>query len=154
MILNFFGVFIYYLEYLYFLFGEISVHVLAHCLYFIFLVFFFFFFLSFSRAAPLVVYGDSQARGLIRAVATSLHHSHSNARASIHWARPGIEPAIGTSWFLVRFVSAAPWWELLWKCFLNINEVSHTTHDITLVLFSQTFLNERWGTAWMYSYCI
>ena len=32
----------------------------------------------FFRAAP-EAYGDSQARGLIRAVATGLHHSHSNA---------------------------------------------------------------------------
>ena len=30
------------------------------------------------RATP-VVYGGSQARGLIGAVAASLHHSHSNA---------------------------------------------------------------------------
>ena len=35
---------------------------------------------SFSRAAP-AAYGGSQARGLIRAVATSLHQSHSNARS-------------------------------------------------------------------------
>ena len=48
--------------------------------------FFFFFFLSlfvFSRAAP-VVHGDSQARGLIRAVAVSLRQSHSNARSELH----------------------------------------------------------------------
>ena len=32
----------------------------------------------FSRAAP-VAYGVSQARGLIRAVAASLHHSHSHS---------------------------------------------------------------------------
>ena len=37
---------------------------------------FFFFFLSFSRATP-TAYGGSQARGLIRAVAAGLHHSHS-----------------------------------------------------------------------------
>ena len=45
--------------------------------------FFFFFFLSFclfvfSRATA-VAYGDSQARGLIGAAATGLHHSDSNA---------------------------------------------------------------------------
>ena len=47
--------------------------------------FFFFFFLSFvvfvfafSLAAS-AAYGGSQARGLIRAVATGLHQSHSNA---------------------------------------------------------------------------
>ena len=32
-------------------------------------------------------YGDSQARGLIRAVAAGLHHSQSNARS-----KPGLRP--------------------------------------------------------------
>ena len=84
------------------------------------LILFFFFFLLFR--APLVAYGGSQARGLIRVVATGLHHSHSNCRiqaASMtyitahgnvgsltHLSRPGIEPT--TSWFLVRFVSTVP----------------------------------------------
>ena len=35
------------------------------------------------KAAP-VAYGGSQARGSIEAVATSLHHSHSNTRAELH----------------------------------------------------------------------
>ena len=81
--------------------------------------------LSFFRAAP-VAYGGSQARGRIGAVATVLLQSHSNsgsepclwttpqltgnAGSLTHWARPGIEPA--TSWFLNRFVSAAPRQEL------------------------------------------
>ena len=39
-----------------------------------------FFFFVFSRAAP-ETYGDSQARGRIRATATGLHQSHSNARS-------------------------------------------------------------------------
>jgi len=59
------------------------------------------------------------ARGPIRAVAASLHHSHGNARSPSHvcdlhhsswqrwilnhWASPGIEPT--TSWFLVGFVN-------------------------------------------------
>ena len=34
------------------------------------------------RATP-AVYGGSQARGLIEAVAASLHHSHSNARSKL-----------------------------------------------------------------------
>ena len=38
---------------------------------------------AFSRAAP-VAYGGSQARGLIRAVAAHLYHSHSNARSESH----------------------------------------------------------------------
>ena len=75
-----------------------------------------FFVFCLLRAAP-VAYGGSQARGLIRAVATGLHHSHSNAASvtyttahgntgSLSRARPGIKPA--TSWFPVGFVSAAP----------------------------------------------
>ena len=45
--------------------------------------FFFFFVLSvFSRATP-VAYGSSQASGLIRAVATSQHQSHSNTRSKL-----------------------------------------------------------------------
>jgi len=40
--------------------------------------FFFFVFLLFLWAAPMA-YGGSQARGLIGAVATGLHHSHSNS---------------------------------------------------------------------------
>ena len=43
----------------------------------LFIYFVFFFFFVFSRAAP-VVYGGSQARGPIGAVAAGLHHSHSN----------------------------------------------------------------------------
>ena len=31
-----------------------------------------------------MVYGSSQARGLIRAVAAGLHPSHSNARSELH----------------------------------------------------------------------
>ena len=69
----------------------------------------------------LAAYGGSQARDLIRAA--GLHHSqilatsstytiaHSNAGSLTHWVQSGIKPA--TSWFLVGFVSAAPWQELL-----------------------------------------
>ena len=46
----------------------------------------FFVFLPFSRATP-AAYGGSQARGLIGAVATSLHHSHSNAGS-----KPSLQP--------------------------------------------------------------
>ena len=42
------------------------------------LFFNFFGLFAFSRAAP-AAYGDSQARGLIGAVATGLYQSHSNA---------------------------------------------------------------------------
>ena len=92
--------------------------------YFLFVFLFLFCLFVFFRAAPMA-YGGSQPRGLIRAVAAGLHHSHSNARSEPRlwptpssrkrrilnpWAKPGIKPT--TSWFLVRFVSPAPWWEL------------------------------------------
>ena len=55
-----------------------------------FLSFFFLFFFVFfvvvvaiSWAAP-AAYGGSQARGLIEAVATGLHYSHSNSGAEPH----------------------------------------------------------------------
>jgi len=86
--------------------------------FFFFLFFFFFGLFAISWATP-TAYGGSQARGLIRAVATSLRHSHSNAlpkprlrpTPSAHgntgsltyWARPEIKPA--TSWFLVWFAN-------------------------------------------------
>ena len=39
--------------------------------------------------AALTAYGGSQARGQIRVVAASLHHSHSNARSESHlWPTP------------------------------------------------------------------
>ena len=52
--------------------------------------------------------------------AAGLNHSHSNSGSELHlqpttqltaMLRPGIEPA--SSWIIVRFVSAEPWWELL-----------------------------------------
>ena len=67
-------------------------------------------FIYLFRATP-AAYGGSQARGRIRSTATGLHHSHGSAGSLTHWARPGIKPT--TSWMLVRFVSAEPWWELL-----------------------------------------
>ena len=95
----------------------------------------------FLRAAP-ATYGDLQAGGQIRAVPGELHCSHSNqcriqavsvtytiahgnARSPTHWVRPGIEPT--TSWFLVRFVSAAPRQELL-LLLSNIHWEVQTNH--------------------------
>ena len=46
-------------------------------------IYLFFVFFAFSRLAP-AAYGGSQARGLIRAVATGLHHSYSNAGSEPH----------------------------------------------------------------------
>ena len=74
----------------------------------------------FFRAAP-AAYVSFQARGGIRAVAASLHNSHSNTVSVpclwhipqlmampglTHWARPVIEPMF--SWILVGFVTAEP----------------------------------------------
>ena len=42
-----------------------------------------FFFFSLFRAAP-VAYGSSAVRGLIRAAAAGLHHSHGNAGSELH----------------------------------------------------------------------
>ena len=47
------------------------------------LIFFFFCLFTFFRAAP-AAYGDSQARGLIGAVAAGLRQSHSNAGSELH----------------------------------------------------------------------
>ena len=53
-----------------------------------FLFFLFFCLFAFSRAAPMA-HGGSQGRGLIGAVAASLHHSHSNARSKPRlWPTP------------------------------------------------------------------
>ena len=83
------------------------------------------------RTAP-AAYGSTQARGWIRAAATSPHHSHSNARSQpglqpmlqllatpwslTHWARPGIKPT--SSRMLVRFITTELCQELpsrIWK---------------------------------------
>ena len=45
-------------------------------------IFFSFFFFFFFRGAP-VAYGGSQARGRIRAVAATLHQSHSNMESEL-----------------------------------------------------------------------
>ena len=46
----------------------------------------------------------------IRAASATYTTAHGNAGSLTHGLRPGIEPA--SSWFLVRFISAEPWWEL------------------------------------------
>ena len=57
-----------------------------------------------------MAHGSSHARGHIGATASSLCHSHSNARSLTHWVGPGIKPT--SSWILVRFISAEPQQEL------------------------------------------
>ena len=59
-----------------FLFFDILFH-------FILFYFIYFCLFAFSRTVP-VAYGGSQARGLIGAVASGLHHSHSNAGSINH----------------------------------------------------------------------
>ena len=50
-----------------------------------------------------MIYGDSQARGLIRAVAASLHHNHSNARSE-----PRLQPTPQlTVWWILNLLSEA-----------------------------------------------
>ena len=99
----------------------------------ILLIFILFIYFYLFRAAP-AAYGDSQARGPIGAIATGLHHSHSNSRSKLclqptptahgnagsltQWARPGIEPR--SSWMLVRFASSEPWWNSCLELFLNL----------------------------------
>ena len=78
------------------------VHNEINCFNFISFVFF--------LGPPPAAYGGSQAKGWIGAVATSLYHSHSNARSLTHWLRLGIEPE--SSWILVRFDTTEPLWEL------------------------------------------
>ena len=79
--------------------------VCLHCRKIRYFIYFIYLFIFLFRAAP-TAYGGSQARGLIRAVAGSLRHSHSNVGSLTHWVRQGIKSA--SSWFLVRFISAAP----------------------------------------------
>ena len=50
---------------------------------FVYFYLFIFIFFYFFRAAP-EAYGDSQARGGIRATAAGLHHPHSNAKSEPH----------------------------------------------------------------------
>ena len=108
---------------------------------FVFLFLFWPFCLFFFRAAP-SAYGGTQARGRIGAAAASLQPQqyqiratsstyttvHGNARSWTHWVRPGIKPA--TSWLLVRIISAAPWWELLFLCVLLLQASSRPTFSL------------------------
>ena len=78
--------------------------------------------MSSFRASP-AAYGSSQARPpllwprpqpqhwWIRATSVTYTTMHGNTRSWTHWVRPGIEPP--SSWILVGFITAEPWWELL-----------------------------------------
>ena len=101
--------------------------IIIYLFIYLFICFGFWLFLGAIPAA----YGGSQARGLIRAVATGLYHSHSHIDLSCvcdlhHSSQPyqilnplsntRNQPA--TSWFLVGFISAAPRRELLLLFFM------------------------------------
>ena len=59
-------------------------------------LFFFFFFFFFFFWAILAAYGGFQARGLIGAVANSLHHSHSNSGSELRlWLTPQLPATPG-----------------------------------------------------------
>ena len=47
----------------------------------------------------------------IQAISATYNTARGNARPLTHWARPEVKPA--SSWFLVRFHSTEPKWELL-----------------------------------------
>ena len=93
------------------------------------------FFWGLFRASP-VAYGNSQAKGRIRASAAGRHHSYSNAGAMsatyttahgnagslTHRIKPGIEPT--SSWILVRLIIPEPLWEFLSPPFLMRAAVS------------------------------
>ena len=86
------------------------VYVTEKCVFHIYLLIFLF------SAIP-AAYGSSQARGQIGATITSLCYSHSSvgsahssAGSLTHWVRPGIKPM--SSWILVGFFTAKPWWTL------------------------------------------
>ena len=94
-----------------------------------------FFVCLFLFRAAHVAYGSSQSRGGIGDATAGLRHSHSNARSLTHWVRPRLKPI--TSWSLVGFVSAVPWWELLFPvCFLVIH--------FSIFLFAN-FLYNHWN---------
>ena len=104
-----------------------SYSIIYLCIYLFFLTWiFFFFFWSFVFLGPYPWHMEVPRLGVklelrlpayTTATATwdlshvcDLHHSHSSAGSLTHWLRPGIEPT--TSWFQVRFISAASPWEL------------------------------------------
>ena len=92
-------------------------------LFFFFLFFFFFFFFFFyflglqlwhmeiprlgdESVLQLSAYATATAMPDLSHV-WDLRHSSRQSQILTHWVRPGIEPA--TSWFLIRFISTAPW---------------------------------------------
>ena len=59
----------------------------------------------------------------IWAMSVTYTTAHGNTRSLTHWVRLGIEPT--SSWMLVRFVSAALWWELTIFLFYHGHTLPH-----------------------------
>ena len=66
--------------------------------------------LGFQLELQLLAYATATAISDLSHIC-DLHHSSWQCQILTHWGKPAIEPV--TSWFLVRFVSAAPRRELL-----------------------------------------
>ena len=78
------------------------------------------------RAAPLAC-ESFQASGQIGATNAGLHHRHLHHSSQQHRSQAteldqGIKPK--TSWILVRFISAAPQWEIPIFIFFNLFKFS------------------------------
>ena len=79
----------------------------------------------------------------IQATSSTYTTAHGNTGPLTHCARPGIEPL--TSWFLVRFVSTAPPWDLFFFCFFlklpdtiacNWSNVFDFSHALPIILMA------------------
>ena len=76
-----------------------------------------------------------------------LHHSLGNTRSLTHWARPGIEPEI--SWFLVRFVSTMPRWELPLPCKFYLQDLVARLSEINWIWALTSLLMLGIHTTWI-----
>ena len=104
-----------------------------------------------------VAYGSSQARGSnwscscwptpqprprgIRAESATYTITQGNTRSLTYWGRPGIEPT--SSWILVGFVTAEPWWELLHAGSSNPFVLTKVSRQVN---GENCFLNNQSGT--------
>ena len=62
----------------------------------------------------------------IQAMSVTYTTAHGNTRSLTQWARPGIKPV--TSWFLVGFVSTAPYWELQVLLIFYLTFIQYVQH--------------------------
>ena len=74
--------------------------------------------------------------------------THSNARSLTYWSRPAIKPE--TPWFLVRFVSASPQWELPkhnfyvhWETKKKKNGVNRAIFPLSGINWNRTHTNSN-----------